>query len=447
MACPFSMMKRLFGVRRQHPHFLDDLKEIVSDTKSLQIQVTESGDIYEQLAIVSLTGSDVQYAAKIAQIIEPYMDAITDRFYQALLDNEALKTIIVANSTIEALKKTLQEHITTMLNIEIDDAFLQKRRSIALKHLHIGLQSRWYIGSFGKLHHILNEVIAREIPDEELRIQAMQVVNKLLNFEQQIVLETYEAELNRRLVAVEREKKKELHELIGATAEELAALSEQTSVSIEQVIAAIQHVSARAESGTKVMEQSYRLSEQGAGVVNALTVDMNEVMDSVADSNKEIRRLTEISHKITGIVGMVKEIATQTNLLALNASIEAARAGEHGRGFSVVAAEIRALSDQTRQAVDAISGLVNHSFAQVENVTAGMRTIDGKMDAVHRETGKTLANFRDIQRAMADMTKAGAEIAAQLANSLPIISEVGASAGRVAKLATELTMKSQRLLE
>ncbi|MGU3423168.1 methyl-accepting chemotaxis protein, partial [Methylobacterium sp. D54C] len=59
----------------------------------------------------------------------------------------------------------------------------------------------------------------------------------------------------------------------------------------------------------------------------------------VQDADGHTKRLAETATAMTGIVGLIQDIAGQTNLLALNATIEAARAGAAGRGFAVVASE------------------------------------------------------------------------------------------------------------
>ncbi len=63
-------------------------------------------------------------------------------------------------------------------------------------------------------------------------------------------------------------------------------------------------------------------------------------------------RILKLSQAVSDLaskrVGEIQVITATTRILALNAMIEAARAGEAGKGFSIVAEEVRKISEQIR---------------------------------------------------------------------------------------------------
>ena len=83
-------------------------------------------------------------------------------------------------------------------------------------------------------------------------------------------------------------------------------------------------------------------------------------------------------------------------MLSLNASIESARAGELGKGFSVVAKEMRKLSDNSKQTIIRISELTsniqgsvtktmdtsNYTFAATENQSSTIEEINASVQEV-----------------------------------------------------------------
>ncbi|MEW6662893.1 MAG: methyl-accepting chemotaxis protein [Bacillota bacterium] len=122
------------------------------------------------------------------------------------------------------------------------------------------------------------------------------------------------------------------------------------------------------EDNDGLISEAFRqLKDSGTKSISALA-ELKRDMQLGADDCRDASHKLEGS--LTSFVKQIEDIAYQTNLLALNAAIEAARAGSYGRGFSVVASEIRRLSDTTTETVKKIEKLAREISVAINNIAA-----------------------------------------------------------------------------
>ncbi len=125
------------------------------------------------------------------------------------------------------------------------------------------------------------------------------------------------------------------------------------------------------------MEQMLAISKETSDKLHEYIEMMQSTMEGIREIEHSARQTESLVEDletgmkdISGFADTIADITSQTNLLALNASIEAARAGEMGRGFSVVAEEVGVLAQNSKQASDAITGIIHKIFGLLEKVQA-----------------------------------------------------------------------------
>ena len=185
-------------------------------------------------------------------------------------------------------------------------------------------------------------------------------------------------ELVRRIQRSAVQLSSSINEIQAAATEQAASSSEQAGA-VNELSSSLNEMSQSAATLLSSTENVGHSVDEIAGIVangNTKSEQMMRSMDAIGVSTRQtaerIKSLSDRMDDIDEAVTTISGIADQTTLLSLNASIEANKAGEMGKGFSVVAHEIRRLSDRSIDSASNINAMVRDIQRATESSALAM---------------------------------------------------------------------------
>ena len=220
---------------------------------------------------------------------------------------------------------------------------------------------------------------------------------------------------------------------IATTIRELIATSRQIAESAQRVAVVADDTDKSARAGDETVEKAN-------GAIAGIRRQTDLIVSHMLDLGKK-------SQQIGSVLDIVSELAEQTNILAINATIEAAGAGDAGKRFTVVADEIRKLSDRVAGSTKEIRGLIDDVRAAVNTTVMATESGSKAVDGGARHFEDVATSFRQITDMVSTTTEAAKEIELSTKQQTTAVEQVNVATANVAQTTKETEASSGQILQ
>ncbi len=223
---------------------------------------------------------------------------------------------------------------------------------------------------------------------------------------------------------------------ISSASEEFSVMSKQVTShntqafsNVKDLLEYVEEFRDRMETIKNSLSQLTEAVNEIAGNAEGTSTDSKEADSQVKIAEEVLNSLINEIEKISDSAELIQGIASQTHLLALNATIEATRAGEAGKGFTVVAGEIKELS--------------NRSARTAEEITKRIEALVEKGKEMKQNMEKTLNKISNTKERASSVAAAVEEQSIAIKEVSSILEESYREIATLERIAEELKQRTE----
>ncbi|MEP5576606.1 MAG: methyl-accepting chemotaxis protein [Erythrobacter sp.] len=285
----------------------------------------------------------------------------------------------------------------------IDDDWIERTKAVTSQVFAMQTQPYAHLGAINAVHRAELQILLKDFGGTQQQLVLIELFNRVIALKAEIITTTFQQcrDQEYRCWAQEQAEgfQQAIAQMVAQAAEKSSSSSaqtNQTSTLVQDLLALAEDVAVASRESAAAMGDTARTAGSLRETLDKMTATLSQASQAlgaatgIAENSVETaNKMTVQSASIQTIAKLIQDVTSQTSILALNARIEAARAGESGRGFSVVASEIKGLSEQTANATEEI---VAH-LAQIGQTSA--HTL-----SANRSMLETFVKVRDMNEAV-----------------------------------------------
>ena len=266
---------------------MSDSSRLPSDSAQITPQLT----IEQRLAFLQMTGEDRAILQAIAPRLKASSAKFVEAFYRHLSSFPETARFLHDAATLERLKVQQQEHLQSMLQDNVTEEYVARRRRVGDVHARLGVSPQMFLGAYNQyLQFGLRQLASdSQVPTTELVEQILSLL-KAVFLDVELTLDAYFTEATQNL--------RQALDLVFRTNTELRQFAQLTSHDLKTPLATVANLCEEA-----LDEFSGEMPEQATSLVAAAkdrTYRMSRMIDELLAVNvvtDDVEANTEIDSR------------------------------------------------------------------------------------------------------------------------------------------------------